>query len=178
MQRLSADMNWQRQWFSGLGIKSTLNLDARGDDYNVEDGLAVTAGADKAGNDYNVNRFLISANWQSSMPFVKNGEYLQYQVEPMVAIGATSRVRNSTVPNEDSQDIELDATNLFQTSRYPGLDRVEDGEHLTYGTREAHNPSGGYYSVFEGQSDRLAGNNNLPTSSGLASDISNWVVGS
>ena len=176
VQRLSGNLNWQRQWISGWGIKSVLNLDARGDYYQVQDGALETAGPSRAGDNYNVNRFLTDANWQSSMPFVKNGEYLQYEIEPIVAIGATSRIKNATVPNEDSQDIELDATNLFETSRYPGLDRIEDGERVTYGSRQSiTNPNGGYYSIFEGQSNRLSGNNNLPESSGLQKNLSDWV---
>lgn len=176
MQRLSGNMNWQRDWFMPIGLKNTLTAQVREDVYQVQNADPTLVAANYAGQSYGTQRFIPSANWQTSMPFVKTGKYVQYELEPLVAFTAIPRIKNAAIPNEDSQDIELDATNLFDLSRYPGIDRVEDGERATYGVRDGFtNRDGGYFYTFIGQSDRINGSNDLPVGSGLSSQSSDIV---
>lgn len=176
VQRASASANWHRQWISSLGLKSTVDINSRGDIYGVQAASRDSSGNAREGDNYDVNRFLTSGIWESSLPFVKNGQNRQYTLEPVVAWGMTSRVKNSTVPNEDSQDIELDSSNLFKSSRYPGLDRIEDGQRVTYGLRGGVTElKGGYYDAFVGQSNRLNGNDKFPATSGLSRNRSDVV---
>jgi len=176
MQRLSGNMNWQRNWFLPLGLKSILTAQIREDIYQVQNADAAEVGTARNGQNYGISRFTPTLDWQTSLPLVKTGKYVQYQLEPLVAFTATPRVKNSAIPNEDSQDVELDATNLFNLSRYPGLDRVEDGERVTYGLRSGFtNRDGGYFSIFGGQSDRINGNDTFPLASGLYEPLSDLV---
>jgi LPS-assembly protein len=57
-------------------------------------------------------------------------------VEPIIsATWSTTGNNPSDIPNEDSQDVEFDDTNLFKPSRFPGIDRVEGGGKVSYGLR-------------------------------------------
>lgn len=177
MQRGSANMNWERQWFSSTGIVNKLSASMRGDIYQIQNADATYVGTARAGKDYGVSRFFPSIEWQTSMPFVKTGDYLQYELEPLVSVSATPRLKNAAIPNEDSLDVELDPTNLLNLSRFPGLDRVEDGQRLTYGMRSRIvNRDGGYAYAFLGQSFRLNGNRAFPVGSGLDRDASDLVA--
>ncbi len=55
-------------------------------------------------------------------------------VEP-VASGVLSirQSQNSSIPNEDSQDFQLDATTLFLDHRFPGIDAFDTGQRINYG---------------------------------------------
>ena len=57
-------------------------------------------------------------------------------IEPIVSGTWSTKGNNpSSIPNEDSQDVEFDDTNLFKPSRFPGIDRVEGGGKISYGVR-------------------------------------------
>jgi LPS-assembly protein len=98
-------------------------------------------------------------------------------VEPLVGLRFAPRLsNNSDVPNEDSRDLELDITNLFKPNRFPGADRIEDGSRVTYGVRSGlYWPTGGYASLFLGQSYRFLDASNLPKGSGLSNELSDIV---
>ncbi|MFM2045865.1 MAG: putative organic solvent tolerance protein OstA, partial [Pseudomonadota bacterium] len=73
-------------------------------------------------------------------------------------------------------DIEFDHTNLFLSSRFPGIDRLEGGQRLTYGVRAGlFGFGGGSSTVFLGQSYRLQRQNDFPAGSGLETELSDWV---
>ncbi len=73
-----------------------------------------------------------------------------------------------TIPNEDSQEVEFDDTNLFSSSRFSGLDRVESGPRVNYGVRwAAYGAGGGHTSVLVGQSYRLKEDDTFAEGSGL-----------
>src|SRR3546814_7362420 len=72
----------------------------------------------------------------------------------MVAL-APSDVNPDRIPNEDSSNLEFDDFNLFETNRFPGYDRIEGGQRVTYGLRGAiYGLDGGKVEAFLGQSVR------------------------
>ena len=88
----------------------------------------------------------------------------------------TGLARNNKLPNEDSQDLELDSTNLFAANRFPGIDRIESGAHVAYGVKSGYYlDSGGYATTLIGQSRRLNGPDIFPTGSGLNAPASDYV---
>nr|HRJ12073.1 LPS assembly protein LptD [Alphaproteobacteria bacterium] len=177
VQRASATADWERQWFTDIGLVNKLSASLRGDIYQVQSADPALAGAGRAGKDYGVSRIFPALQWQTSMPFVKTGSFLQYEIEPLVSFSASPRLKNAAIPNEDSLDVELDPTNLLNISRFPGLDRVEDGQRFTYGMRgRITNRNGGYLYSFIGQSFRLNGNHAFPVGSGLDDDTSDIVA--
>ncbi len=97
--------------------------------------------------------------------------------EPTVALTATTNVDNdSDIPNEDSQDVQIDSNNLFEADRFPGVDRVEDRSHVTYGARTGiYKADGSEAELFLGQSYRLVDDNPFPEGSGLSDSGSDYV---
>jgi len=99
-------------------------------------------------------------------------------VEPIVSVTLVPRLdRQNDIPNEDSQDSQLDSSNLFNPNRFPGLDRVEDQSRVTYGGRTSLNwHDGRVADVFLGQSYRFEDEpNNFPVNSGLSDQKSDYV---
>lgn len=177
VQRGSADLDWERRWYTNIGLVNKLSASLHGDIYQVQNADPALVGTARAGKDYGASRFFPALEWETSMPFVKNGSYLQYELEPLLSFTATPRLKNGAIPNEDSLDVELDPTNLLNLSRFPGLDRVEDGQRVTYGMRaRMSNLNGGYYHGFLGQSFRINGNRAFPAGSGLDEEASDIVA--
>jgi LPS-assembly protein len=85
--------------------------------------------------------------------------------------------QNSAIPNEDSQDVQIDASNLFEPNRFPGYDRLEDQSRLTYGMRAGlYADAGSQLTGFLGQSYRLQEDDNpFPQGSGLNDQRSDFV---
>ena len=101
-------------------------------------------------------------------------------VEPTVKlIVSPLAVHNSNVFNEDSQEIELNDSNLFSTNRYPGADRLEEGTRVSYGFIGAGQIVSEQYPRYNfvfGQSYRFKKGGDYSVNSGLKdSKISDYV---
>jgi LPS-assembly protein len=112
-----------------------------------------------------------------SYPVQRPVGYANLVIEPIVSVvGAPAYANNTSIPNEDSADIQLDSSNLFSGNRFPGIDRIEDGSRVTYGVRTGlYNLGTGYTSLFLGQSYRVSGNTVYPLDSGLQTRFSDFV---
>ncbi len=182
MIRASADVGWKRRLVSDYGLVSNLDLSLRGDAFHVNDpDISTTTSGNES--DSLETRFFPQVHIETSYPVARNFEKAQMVIEPLVAITAsTENDENDEIPNEDSQDVQLDASNLFEPNRFPGLDVVEDQSRVTYGMRTALN---GYEQsnaeFFLGQSYRFDKDNNpFRTGSGLSnrsSDIVGYIKG-
>jgi LPS-assembly protein len=91
-----------------------------------------------------------------------------------------------SIPNEDSQSLTFDASNLFRTNKFAGWDRVEGGGRANAGiSYTALFNGGGSFNVVFGQSYHLFGQNsfavggpnNTGISSGLDTNQSDYVAG-
>lgn len=176
--RTSANLGWKRRLVSDYGLVSDIDLTLRGDAYHVSDpDVSTTTSGDES--DSIETRFFPQIHAEASYPVARNFERAQMILEPLVALTAsTKNDQNDDIPNEDSQDVQLDASNLFETNRFPGLDVVEDQSRVTYGLRTGLN---GYENsnaeFFIGQSYRFDEDNNpFRAGSGLE-DRSSDVVG-
>ena len=89
------------------------------------------------------------------------------------------------MPNEDSQSLIFDDTNLFKVDKFAGWDRVEGGGRANVGIQ--YTPQfnrGGYLNALFGQSYQLFGPNsftvggitNTPLDSGLDKSASDYVA--
>jgi LPS-assembly protein len=175
MARIVTEAGWERRFISDMGLVSTFNASVRGDAYQVND-RAGPAAFDNGGTE---TRLFPSATLVSSYPLVKPLEKAQAVIEPIASITVSSNVANQSdeIPNEDSQDVSIDASNLFEPDRFPGLDRVEDGSHATYGLRTGlYGYKGSYGTIFAGQSYRFDNDDNsFPGGSGLSTQRSDYV---
>lgn len=178
LTRASLNSGWQGNYISNIGLVNTLDLIARGDVYRASD-RSIAATASGRSQDSSSLRGFAQANLQTSFPFEKNFEDTQLVLEPLVGLTAGSNLsqNDGDIPNEDSQDVFLDATNIFSSNRFPGNDRIEDSSHATYGFRTGLYADNGYQGeVFLGQSYRFDQDNNpFPRGSGLEEQESDFV---
>lgn len=177
MNRLSLDGGWQRRLVSDYGFLTTVDASARGDFYSVTDRDVATAGSNRSGDSF-AAQFFPQVQAQTSYPLASQHEHYQLTLEPIIALTLAPNIDvNTKIPNEDSRDVQIDASNIFEPNRFPGLDRVEDRSRLTYGLRSGiygHNSS--YADVFLGQSYRLSEKDNpFPEGSGLTGQSSDYV---
>ncbi len=178
MGRLSLDLGWKRRMVSESGFVVNALGTARSDFYQVSDRdvANVTVGRSRETTEARIfPQFDVSVAY----PLVKNYRTFQALISPEASITVSSNIDDSEdIPNEDSRDVQIDATNLFDPNRFPGLDRVEDRSHVTYGLRSGiYGNNGSYTDIFLGQSYRLKDDDNpFPVGSGL-DDQSSDIVG-
>lgn len=168
--RLSGDLFWERNAVSEYGFVFDLHASVRGDLYAVEDDPTLGEGLE--------GRVLPLAAATASYPLGKVTTSAFHLVEPTAQIvGAPYSSNNDRVPNEDSQDTELDDLNIFSLNRFPGRDRIEDGPRATVGLRYVRTPLNGgpTFEASLGQTYRLRDNDSFSEQSGLRGELSDVV---
>ncbi len=161
--RLSLGLGWQRRLVSDYGLLTQVDGQVRGDFYNVRDRA-------EANDDGTEGRIFPQFHVQSSYPVARNFEKGQVRLAPIAAVTVAPNLNvNDDIPNEDSQDVQIDASNIFNANRFPGLDRVEDQSRVTYGVQGGiYGHEGDFVTAFLGQSQRFDNDDNpFPVGSGL-----------
>lgn len=178
MQRGVARVEWEKRVVTDFGLVNTIEASARGDAYLVGDSDQATPGSGQSRHDAQT-RLFPQVHVVSSYPLVKPLEKAQAVIEPVAALTAAPNIGSeySDFPNEDSQDLQLDASNIFEASRFPGIDRFEDGVRATYGIRTGlYGYDGSHADIFLGQSYRFNNDESLfPSGSGLSDQQSDMV---
>ena len=115
------------------------------------------------------------AEWR--YPLVRELGNVRHTIEPRIAIITGPNFGNPyRIPNEDSRDVELDDTNIFNLNRFNGLDRVERGTRIVYGISNAfYGNRGGRTEIFLGNSYRLTRRHDFPAGSGIDNQLSDLV---
>ena len=173
--RLSLNTAWQRPYTSPGGQRLNLFARLQTDAYWIEPENEATGGdgtlSEVAG------RAFPQAGIDWRYPFIRAGGRFSQIVEPVFGTVVAPRGGNpGRIPNEDSIDLELDDTNVFDRSRVTGLDLVEDGTRLYYGLRGSLLGQEGMSAhAFLGQSYRLGGSDLFPAGAGLDNDFSDIV---
>ena len=177
VQRGSFDAGWQRRDVFSSGLTSLLSFSGRGDYYRVQQSDAAVLNPALDPNTQEV-RGMGVATAVLSYPLVKRLSDFQLMVEPLVGISASPQINenDTSIPNEDSIDTELDANNLFSDNRFTGIDRQEDGTRANYGVRVGgYGDNGRYAKAFLGESYRFQNDTDFPTGSGLENHSSDIV---
>lgn len=172
-RRLSASGGWELPWWGAVGDLYRLRLGLRGDFYQLDGNPQTFEDNGTASQARLVPEAVLDWRW----PWIADGYPLTPVIEPVASLTFIPEGSDKEdIPNEDSQDLELDDTNLFEASRFPGLDRVEEGARLNYGLRfGAFGDRGELISGLFGQSFRFGDDSNLPASSGLDGTLSDYV---
>jgi LPS-assembly protein len=174
-RRLSLEAAWHVPRTGPAGDLYELRASLRGDAYDVDD-VAIT-GSPGGTRDGFTGRVLPELSLAWRWPWVRHGGRTNQLIEP-IAVAAVSPygVNPSKIPNEDSTDVELTDINLFETQRFPGLDRVESGPRIAYGLRfGTYGAGGGHTTFLFGQSYRARRDDTFKVGSGLESDFSDFV---
>lgn len=128
MRRLSSTLGWRRNFVSETGVVLDARSEVRGDLYQVEDDVARSEGFQ--------GRVLPLAAITASLPLGKTTDTAQHIIEPVAQLVYAPYGGNpNEIPNEDSQDAELDELSIFSLNRFPGKDRWEEGPRATIGLR-------------------------------------------
>lgn len=174
VQRLSAAFTWKLPFTSVLGDRYTLSTKLRGDAYNVRNypqNLPLRRINGGAG------RILPEFFLEWEYPWIKKLQDGHVTLSPLASVVVAPRIKNQNkVPNEDCVDIEPNDLFILGDSRYPGLDRLDDGSRFNYGlklnTRVSKNIKA---RAFVGQSVRLSGNPGALRGTGFERKVSDYM---
>ena len=145
---------WRKQTILPIGLVMDTHLLLRGDVYNIRDRDLDDLDPSLSDSKTELRGFSQLHN-VFRYPFIKQGRNGQWVVEPMVALTVSPDISqdDDDIPNEDSQDIQLDIFSLFSENRFPGEDRLEDRSRVTYGVNSGYYfGEGSFARVFLGQS--------------------------
>lgn len=194
--RLTAEVEWKRNFITPGGLVVTPILHARGDAIFQNLSAATNAAiagltADGAALPSDIRstylRYMATAGLEVRWPFVFASENSSHVVEPIGQIFARPNepfVTTTGIANEDAQSMVFDATTLFERDKFSGRDRIEGGIRANVGLRYSGIFSNGWTAnAIVGQSFHLAGVNsfgapdlvNAGAFSGLETSRSDYV---
>ena len=172
-RRLSVTGGWELPWLGRLGDQYRLRLSLRNDYYDL-DGDPETLSGDGGRSE---NRIVPRATLDWSWPWIGDSFGLTPVAEPIASLTfAPTGLNDDDIPNEDSLDLEFDDTNLFEESRFPGLDRIEEGSRVSYGLRfAAIGETGEVVNALFGQSYRFQEDDQFDADTGLDGRFTDYV---
>ena len=174
-RRLSIRPGWQLPFMGPLGDAYKLTFALNADLYHVDE-LDRTGKPQFTGF---AHRVMPLAMFDWRYPLVRPGNSYNQVIEPiMVAVYSPNGGNPTSIPNEDSKELEFDDTNLFSPNKFAGLDRVEGGARLNYGVKwgvYGKGENAGSTSAFVGQSFRPRRDSTFATGSGLDEKFSDFV---
>ncbi len=185
-RRISLKAGWRLPYTSRFGEVYTLSATLQTDLYSVDD-LVVSVDPPVIPNDPPLvtthsgvtGRVFpqLMVDWR--FPLVRQNRKFTEIIEPVAAVIVSPEGANPTkIPNEDSQDLKLDDTNLFSPSRFTGVDRVESGQRVIYGLKWGlYGAGGSATTAFLGHSYRLREEREFAGGPGLEDNLSDIVGG-
>lgn len=172
--RVSAELEWKRQFIAPGGHVVTPSVAVRGDAQAFRQRDATLTGIPES--DQQV-RGQVTGGLEWRYPLLITGGKSSHVVEPIAQLFVSpNETQTNNFLNEDSQTVLLDDTNIFQRDRFAGFDRVEGGTRANIGfTHQAQWTNWLTTDFLLGQSFHLAGDNSF-ADQGLASvDLRNGL---
>ncbi|MCI4660954.1 MAG: LPS assembly protein LptD [Neomegalonema sp.] len=167
--RFSGGVGWRRNHVTVSGIELEGYARMRADLYRTLDDSRLGNGVQ--------TRVLPAAGVTARYPLGKRTDGATHMLEPFSSLIIAPYGGNpNTIANEDSQDAELDELSIASFSRFPGIDRWEDGPRATLGVHYSRVPDAGpEIDVMLGQSFRLRESSAFSEASGLRNAESDLV---
>lgn len=130
-QRFSMINSWVLPYTSPYGEKYRMVASVKSDLYYVDNYI----NPDKEEFSGGVARIFPQLGLEWKLPFIRATETSRQILEPTIVAVAAPNSSNKTdkIPNEDSQDFELDDSNVLDIDRYAGYDRNDTGSRISYG---------------------------------------------
>jgi LPS-assembly protein len=202
--RASAQVSWQRSYIDSIGEVWKPFVFARLDGeatelnetgsitYASSSGVSTVANSSQAaffsGSDQGAfARGMAGVGVEYQYPFTSTSSWGTQTITPIAQfIVRPNEIIPRIQPDEDSQSLVFDETNLFAWNKFSGYDRVEGGTRLNYGLQYTANfANGGHANIIGGESIQVAGQNsytlydpaNTGLESGLDKTFSNLVFG-
>ncbi len=172
-QRIILTPGWQTSHTDDFGSITSFRVSAQTSLYNVSD--VRTNNGNESGL---TGRVFPQASLGWRYPWVRRAGSTSQIIEPLAALIIAPNGSNpEEIPNEDSLSIAFDETNLFDTNRFAGTDRVEGGQRVVYGLRTGFfGKKGGSSTLTVGQSYRFRDSSTFPSGSGLEDQLSDIVA--
>lgn len=157
--KMTSEVKWRRNLTDSIGISYTPFAELRGDVYQLNDYFDPIS-ADIDDND-TVVRGIATGGATVSYPWVANTASASHVIEPIgQVVLRQASVPQDRLPNEDAKSLVFDDTNLFDTDKFSGYDRVETGSRANVGLQYTfQSNNGGYARILAGQSFHLGGDN-------------------
>jgi LPS-assembly protein len=175
--RGSAEATWRRTVIDPLGQAWTPFVIARGDLANANIGNEPGVANFIAPGNTDIGRFMPAAGVEYRYPLISAQSWGTQTVQPIVqVIARPNETHVGALPNEDSQSLVFDDSNLFKVDKFAGWDRIEGGGRTNYGMEyTAQFNQGGTIDALVGQSYQMFGKNSFaspdPTNAGLDSGL-------
>jgi len=191
LNRLVTEVRWRRRLTDAIGITYTPFAELRGDVYQLNNYFDPQA-QEFVTDNTRLARGLAFGGVTVAYPWVANSHRGSHVIEPIgQIIGRQASVRQDDLPDEDAQSLVFNDTNLFDTDKFTGYDRIETGTRANVGVQYTFQANtGGYARILAGQSFHLAGNNPYDDAgidplgnpifnplNGLETDRSDYVLG-
>jgi LPS-assembly protein len=175
--RFSAEVNWRRSIVDGIGQVFTpfasLRADAAAVSVSNQPGVSNYLPI----GDASLARAMPTIGLEYRYPFIGVQSWGTQTIEPIAQIIIRpNETEIGRFPNEDSQSLLFDDTNLFKIDKFAGYDRIEGGGRANIGVQYTAQVNGaGFFNVLFGQSYQLFGVNSFavpdPTNTGLNSGL-------
>ncbi|MEM9047865.1 MAG: LPS assembly protein LptD [Pseudomonadota bacterium] len=128
--RTSFGLDWERSWYTMPGVVVTSLAAAQADLFRVWESTTP-----RVENGFET-RFAPTLGLEARYPLIRATDHAIHVLEPVAQLHwSESSIDQDRLPNEDSLLVELDATNLFDVSRFAGYDRIETGFRANLGIR-------------------------------------------
>jgi LPS-assembly protein len=184
--RFSAQTDWRRSITDSYGQVFTpfasLRADAASMSIQNEPGVSnyIQTG------ETNQLRVMPTVGLEYRYPFIAVQSWGTQTIEPIAqVIMRPNETKIGQLPNEDSQSLIFDDSNLFRVDKFSGWDRSEGGGRANYGVQyTAQFNKAGFFNVLFGQSYQLFGTNsfavgdstNTGLDTGLETKLSDYVA--
>lgn len=149
-QRLTSINSWELPYTSQFGERYRFVASIKSDLYYVNK-------YQNLNNNYTgtTARFFPQLGMEWRLPLVKATENSRQIIEPVIVavISPNGGNKANKIPNEDSEDVYFDDTNVLDLNRYAGYDRNDTGSRISYGFNwNSYNNFMGRTSAFIAQS--------------------------
>lgn len=154
-----SEAKWRRKMTDALGITYTPYGEIRGDVFYYDNYVDPDTG--QTITNETSTRALATGGVTVSYPWVANSRGGSHVIEPIGQVYVSqASVSQRKLPNEDARSLIFDDSNLFETQKFSGSDRVETGTRANVGIQYTfQSNTGGYARFLAGQHYHFAGDN-------------------
>jgi len=130
--RMTMINSWNLPWISPFGERYKIVASLKSDAYYIDSYSQLGTSNEYSGD---VFRAFPQLGIEWKLPLVKATENSRQIIEPIIVgvLAPNGGNKANKIPNEDSEDVELDDTNVLDLDRYSGYDRNDTGSRISYG---------------------------------------------